>query len=64
MDVEISLLTKGLNFVPICSNIDKGKLILELEAFRRKPRLTCHFRNKIKNIYCDIFKRSSKFNLL
>ena len=25
-DVEISLMSKGLNFVPICNNIDKTKL--------------------------------------
>ena len=29
-DAEISLLSKGLNFVPTCSNIDKAKLKMEL----------------------------------
>ena len=34
-DAEISLLSKGLNFVPTCNNIDKAKLKMELEAFCR-----------------------------
>ena len=33
-DAEISLLSKGLNFVPACSNIDKAKLKMELEALK------------------------------
>ena len=36
---EISLLSKGLNFVPTCNNIDKAKLKMELEAFGRMLRL-------------------------
>ena len=38
-DVEISSLSKGLNFVPTCNNIDKAKLKMELEAFGRLLRL-------------------------
>ena len=34
-DAEISLLSKGLNFVPTCNNIDKAKVKMELEAFCR-----------------------------
>ena len=37
-DAEISLLSKGLNFVPTCNNIDKAKLKMELEAFGRMLR--------------------------
>ena len=32
-DVEISLLSKGLNFVPTSNNIDKAKLKMDFEAF-------------------------------
>ena len=45
-DAEISLLSKGLNFVPTCNNIDKAKLKMELEAFGRMLK-------KKRNI-CDI----------
>ena len=38
-DAKISLLLKGLNFVPTCNNIDKAKLKMELEAFGRMLRL-------------------------
>ena len=37
-DAEISLLSKGLNFIPTCNNIDKAKLKMELEAFGRTLR--------------------------
>ena len=60
-DAEISLLSEGLNFVPTCSNIDKAKLKMELEAFGGL-RLKWHFRNENKNIYRDMFKPKSKFN--
>ena len=33
-DAEISLLSKELNFVSTCNNIDKAKLKMELKAFR------------------------------
>ena len=61
-DVEISLLSKGLNFVPTFNNIDKAKLKMELEAFGRMLRLKWHFRNESKDIHRDMFKRKSKFN--
>ena len=38
-DAEIYLLSKGLNFVPTCNNIDKDKLKMELKAFGRMLRL-------------------------
>ena len=34
-DVEISLLSKGLNFVSKCNNFDKAKLKMVLETFGR-----------------------------
>ena len=61
-DAEISLLSEGLNFVPTCSNIDKAKLKMELEAFGRMLRLKWHFCNENKDIYRDMFKPKSKFN--
>ena len=41
---EISLLSKGLKFVPSANKIDPAKLKGELEGYGRKLRL-CHFRN-------------------
>ena len=38
-DAEISLLSKGLNFVPTCNNIDKAKLKMKLETCGRMLRL-------------------------
>ena len=61
-DAEISLLSKGLNFVPTCNNVDKAKLKIALEAFDRLLRLKWHFRNKNKDIHRDMFKLKSKFN--
>ena len=58
----ISLLSKGLNFVPTCNNMDKAKLKMELEAFGRMLRLKWHFRNESKDIHRDIFKPKPKFN--
>ena len=46
-DSEISLLSKGLNFVPTSNTIDKAKLKRELEALGRMLRLQWYFRNGI-----------------
>ena len=40
---EISLLSKGLKFMP--NKIDRAKLKTELEEYGRKLRLMWHFRN-------------------
>ena len=61
-DAEIFLLSKGLNFIPTCNNIDKAKLKMELETFCRTLRLKWHFRNENKDIHRDMFKPKSKFN--
>ena len=42
---EISLLSKGLKFVPTANKIDRAKLKTELEEYGRKLRLMWHFRN-------------------
>ena len=43
---EISLLFKGLKFVPTFNTIDKAKLKTELEALSKILRLQWHFRNE------------------
>ena len=42
---EISLLSKGLNFVPTANKIDLAKLKTDLQEYGRKLRLMLHFRN-------------------
>ena len=60
-DAEISLWSKGLNFVPTCNKIYKAKVKLELEAFSRIC-LKWHFLNENKDIHHNMFKRKSKVN--
>ena len=59
---EISLLSKGLNFVPTSNIIDQAKLKMELEALARILRLKWHFRNKENVFDLDQFKPKSTFN--
>ena len=59
---EISLLSKGLNFVPTSYAIDKAKLKMELEALGRIIRLKWHFRNEEDVFDLDQFKLKSTFN--
>ena len=61
-DVEISLLSKGLNFVPTCNNIYKAKLKMELEVFAKMLYLKWHFYNENKDIDCDMFNPKFKVN--
>ena len=60
---EISLLSKGLNFVPTSNTIDKAKLKMELEALGRILRLKWHFRNEENVFDLDQFKPKSTRNL-
>ena len=46
--VEISLLSKGLQFFPTRNHINKAKLQLKLEAYDRMLSLKWHFRNDEK----------------
>ena len=46
--VEVSLLFKGLKFVPTSNHINKAKLKMELEAYSRMLRLKWYFRNDEK----------------
>ena len=60
---EISLLSKGLKFVPTPNRIDKAKLKQELEVFGRKLRLMWHFRNDERTFDCNKkFRQKSTFN--
>ena len=60
---EISLLSKGLKFVPTPNRIDKAKLKQELEVFERKPTFMWYFRNDERIFDCNKkFKPKSTFN--
>ena len=60
---EISLLSKGLKFVPTPNTIDKAKLKQELEVFERKLRLMLHFWNNERTFDCNkTFRPKSAFN--
>ena len=59
---EISLLSKGFNFVPTSNTTDKAKLKTELEALGRILRLKWHFRNEENEFDQDQFKPKSNFN--
>ena len=59
---EISLLSKGLKFVPTPRGINKALIKEELEAYGRKLRLMWHFRNDERELSYDPFKKKSKFD--
>ena len=64
-DFEISLLSKGLNFVPPTYNtIDKAKIPTEFEALGRILRLKWHFSNEENEFGLDQFKPKPIFNPL
>ena len=60
--MEISLLSKGLKFVPTSNHINKAKLQLKLEAYERMLRLKWHFRNDEKEFDWNKFEPNSTFN--
>ena len=59
---EISLLSKGLTFVPTANKIDHAKLKTELEENGRRLRLMWHFRNDERSFAADRFRPKSSFN--
>ena len=59
---EVSLLSKGLKFVPTSNHINKARLKMELEAYGRMLRLKWHFRNDEKEFDRKRFKPKSTFN--
>ena len=60
---EISLLSKGLKFVPTPRGIHKALIKEELEAYGRKLRLRWHFRNDERELSYDPFKKKPKLIL-
>ena len=59
---EISLLSKGLKFIPTPSSINKAKIKENLEVFGRKLRLKWHFKDKDNFSPLDPFVEKSKFS--
>ena len=59
---EISLLSKGLQFVPTPKHFNKALLREDLENFGRKLRLKWFFRNDERQFNINPFKQKSKFN--
>ena len=59
---EISLLSKGLNFIPTCNKVDVAQLKLELELFGTMLRLKWHFRADKRDPPINPFKTKSTFN--
>ena len=47
---EISLLSKGLKFIPTPKHINKARIKEELETYGRKLRLMWHHRNQEREI--------------
>ena len=59
---EISLLSKGLKFVPSANKIDRAKLKRELEEYGRKLCLMRYFRNDERTFSNDTFRPKCSFN--
>jgi len=59
---EISLLSKGLKFVPTPKFVDRAVLKQDLETFGRKLRLAWHFRNDQRTFDRNPFRQKSKFD--
>ena len=59
---EISLLFKGLKFIPTSKHINKARIKEELETYGRKSRLMWHYCNEERDIIVNPFKEKSKFN--
>ena len=59
---EISLLSKGLKFIPIATSVNKVLIKEELEYFGRQLRLLWYFRNEESINISYPFKTKSTFN--
>ena len=59
---EISLLSKGLKFIPTPKSVNKALIKEELESFGKKLRLLWHFRNEESITISNTFKKKSTFN--
>ena len=58
----ISLLSKGLKFIPTPASVNKALIKEELECFCRKLRLLWHFWNEESITISNPFKKKSTFN--
>ena len=58
---EISLLTKGLKFVPTANKFNQAKLKRELEEYGRKLTLMGYFKNDERPFFKERFKPKSTF---
>ena len=58
----MSLLSKGLKFVPTANKINRAKLKTKLEEYERNLRLMWHFRNGEKPFPYEKFKLKFTFN--
>ena len=54
---EVSLLSKGLKFVPTPKYINKAKIKEEIDVYSRKLRLMCHFLNDHREFDVNLFKK-------
>ena len=61
-EAEISLLSKGLKFVPTPSSINFAEIKEDLEKFGRNLRLKWLFRNDERDFSYNPFRPKSKFN--
>ena len=59
---EVSVLSKGLQFVPTPKHFNEAKIKEEIEVYGRKLRLMWHFRNDHREFDVNPFKKKSKFN--
>ena len=59
---EISLLSKGLKFIPAPTSVNKALIKEELECFGRKLRLLWFFRNEESITISNPFKKKSTVN--
>ena len=59
---EISLLSKGLKFIPMPKHINEALCEEELKTYGRKLRLMWHYRNEKQEITINPFEKKSKFN--
>ena len=59
---EVSLLSKGLKFVPTPRFVDQAALKQDLERFGRRLRLAWYFRNDESEFVSNPFKQKSNFN--
>ena len=59
---EVSLLSKGLRFVPAVQNVDPVKMKTELAEYGRKLLLIRSFRNNGQSFVTDRFRPKSSFN--